>query len=97
VKGKFISLTLSTLTSILEVPCTTIQRYTTNSWMQFKGYNPLESIRQICGNPSIKETYRPKLSELTLESCLIHHIITHNILPKSGSYKDISYLDLFII
>ena len=31
VKGKFISLPLSTLASILKVPCTTIQCYTTNS------------------------------------------------------------------
>jgi hypothetical protein len=97
VKGKFISLTLSTLASILEVPRTTIQRYTTNSWMQFEGYNPLESIRQMCGNPSIEEAYRPKISKLTLESRIIHHIITHNILPRSGSYEYISYLDLFII
>jgi hypothetical protein len=97
VKGKFISLTLSTLVSILGVPRTTIQCYTTNSWMQFEGYNPLESIRQMCGNPSIEEPYRPKISELTLESRLIHHIITHNILPRSGSYEYISYLDLFII
>jgi hypothetical protein len=97
VKGKFISLTLSTLASILEVPRTTIQRYTTNSWMQFEGYNPLESIRQMCGNPIIEEAYRLKISELTLESRLIHHIITHNILPRSGLYEYISYLDLFII
>ena len=97
VKGKFISLTLSTLASILGLPRTTIQRYTTDSWMQFEGYNPLESIRQMCGNPSIKEPIKPKISELTLESRFIHHIITHNILPKSGSYEYIFYLDLFII
>jgi hypothetical protein len=97
VKGKFISLSLSTLASILGVPRTTIQRYITNSWMQFEGYNPLESIRQMCGNPSIEQPYRPKISELTLESRLIHHIITHNILPRSGSYEYTSYLDLFIM
>ena len=68
VKGKFISLTLSTLASILEVPCTTIQYYTTNSWMQFERYNFLESIRQMCENPSIEEAYKPKISKLTLES-----------------------------
>jgi hypothetical protein len=65
--------------------------------MQFEGYNLLESIRQIYGNPSIEEAYRPKLSKLTLESRLIHYIIIHNILPMSGSYEYISYLDLFII
>jgi hypothetical protein len=97
VKGKSISLPLSTLVSILEVPRTIIQCYTTNSWMQFEGYNPLESIRQMCGNPSIEVPVRPKISELTLESRLIHHIITHNILPRSGSYEYISYLDAFII
>uniref|UniRef100_A0A2N9H1R8 Putative plant transposon protein domain-containing protein n=1 Tax=Fagus sylvatica TaxID=28930 RepID=A0A2N9H1R8_FAGSY len=97
VKGKSISLPLSTLASILGVPRTTIQRYTTNSWMQFEGYNPLESIRQMCGNPSIEKPYRLKISELTLESRLIHHIISHNILPRSGSYEYTSYLDLFIL
>uniref|UniRef100_A0A2N9FQ98 Uncharacterized protein n=1 Tax=Fagus sylvatica TaxID=28930 RepID=A0A2N9FQ98_FAGSY len=51
----------------------------------------------MCGNPSIEEPIRPKISELTLESRLIHHIITHNILPRSGSYEYISYLDAFII
>jgi hypothetical protein len=51
----------------------------------------------MCGNPSIEVAVRPKISELTLESRLIHHIITHNILPWSGSYKYISYLDVFII
>ena len=42
VKGKFISLILSTLASILGVPRTSIQRYTINSWMQFEGYNPFK-------------------------------------------------------
>ena len=65
--------------------------------MQFEGYSPLESIRQMCGNPSIEEPIRPKISELTLESRLIHHIITHNILPRSDSYEYIFYLDAFII
>ena len=65
--------------------------------MQFEGYNPLKSIRQMCGNPSIEEPIRPKIFELTLESRLIHHIITHNILPRSGLYEYTSYLDLFII
>ena len=51
----------------------------------------------MCGNPNIEEAYRPKISELTLESRLIHHIITHNILPRSGSYEYTFYLDLFII
>ena len=51
----------------------------------------------MCGNSSIEEPIRPKISELTLESQLIHHIITTNILPRSGSYEYISYLDLFII
>jgi hypothetical protein len=98
VNGKSISLSHSDLASVLQVPCSrTIQRYTTNSWMQFEGYNPLESIRQMCGNPSIEVPVRPKISELTLESRLIHHIITHNILSRSGSYEYISYLDAFII
>jgi hypothetical protein len=98
VKGKSISLSQSELASVLQVPRSgTIQRYTTNSWMVFEGYNPLESIRQMCGNPRIEVAIRPKISELTLESRLIYHIITHNILPRSGSYEYISYLDAFII
>jgi hypothetical protein len=97
VKGKSISLPHSTLASILRVPRTGVQRYTTNSWVQFEGYDPLESIRQMCGNPTIKKPYRPKIAELTLESRLIHHIIAHNILPRSGSYEYTSYLDLFIM
>jgi hypothetical protein len=51
----------------------------------------------MCGNPSIEVPYRPKIAELTVESRLIHHIIAHNILPRSGSYKYTSYLDLFIL
>uniref|UniRef100_A0A2N9GBK7 Putative plant transposon protein domain-containing protein n=1 Tax=Fagus sylvatica TaxID=28930 RepID=A0A2N9GBK7_FAGSY len=97
VKGKSISLSHSTLASILGVPRTGVERYTTNSWVQFEGYDPLESIRQMCGNPSIEVPYRPKIAELTLESRLIYHIIAHNILPRSGSYEYTSYLDLFIL
>jgi hypothetical protein len=97
VKGKSISLPHSTLASILGVPRTGVQRYTANSWVQFEGYIPLESIRQMCGNPTIEEPYKPKIAELTLESRLIHHIIAHNILPRSGSYEYTSYLDLFIL
>ena len=96
-KGKSISLPHSTLASILGVPRTGVQRYTTNSWVQFEGYDPLESIRQMCGNPNIEELSRPKIADLTLESRLIHHIIAHNILPRSGSYEYTSYLDLFIV
>uniref|UniRef100_A0A2N9G5I4 Aminotransferase-like plant mobile domain-containing protein n=1 Tax=Fagus sylvatica TaxID=28930 RepID=A0A2N9G5I4_FAGSY len=65
--------------------------------VQFEGYSPLESIRQMCGNPNIEELSRPKIADLTLESRLIHHIIAHNILPRSGSYEYTSYLDLFIL
>uniref|UniRef100_A0A2N9J674 Uncharacterized protein n=1 Tax=Fagus sylvatica TaxID=28930 RepID=A0A2N9J674_FAGSY len=55
----------------------------------------------VCGNPNIQELSRPKIADLTLdltlESRLIHHIIAHNILPRSGSYEYTSYLDLFIM
>jgi hypothetical protein len=97
VKGKNISLTLNTLANILGVSHTTLQRYTTNDWMQFQGYDPLASIRQMCGNPNIQHVQKPTNTELTIERRLIHHIITHNILPRSGSYDYISYLDLLLI
>ena len=97
VKGKNISLTLNNLTNILGAPCTSLQCYTTNDWMQFQGYDPLESIRQMCGNPNIQHVQKPTSTRLTIESRLIHHIITYNILLRSGSYEYISYLDLFLI
>jgi hypothetical protein len=97
VKGKNISLTLNSLANILGVPRTSLQRYTTNDWMHFQGYDPLESIRQMCGNPNIQHVQKPTSTELTIESRLIHHIITLNILPRSGSYEYITYLDLFLI
>ena len=65
--------------------------------MQFQGYYPLESILQMCGNPNIQHVQKPTNTELTIESRLIHHIITHNILPRSGSYEYITYLDLLLI
>jgi hypothetical protein len=65
--------------------------------VEFQGYDPLASIRQMCGNPNIQHVHRPKNTELTIKSRLIHHIIIHNILPRSGSYEYISYLDLFLI
>ena len=51
----------------------------------------------MCGNPNIQHVHKPKNTELTIESRLIHHIFTHNILYRSGSYEYISYLDLFLI
>ncbi len=96
-KGKSISLTLNNLATILGVSRTNLQRYTTNDWVQFQGYDPLASIRQMCGNPNIQDIHKPQNTELTIESRLIHHIITHNILPRSGLYEYISYLDLFLI
>ena len=51
----------------------------------------------MCGNPTIQHIHKPKNIELTIESRLIHHIITHNILPRNGLYEYISYLDLFLI
>ena len=97
VKGQTISLTLNNLANILGVPRTSLQRYTTNDWMQFHRYDPLESILQMCGNPNIQHVQKPTNTELTIESRFIHHIITHNILPRSGSYVYITYLDLLLI
>jgi hypothetical protein len=51
----------------------------------------------MCGNPHIQHVQKPTNTELTIESRLIHYIITHNILPSSGSYEYISYLDLFLV
>ncbi len=62
-----------------------------------EGYNPLESLCQMCGNPSLQEAKKPKISNLTIESRLIHHILTHNILLRRGSYEYMSYLELFLI
>jgi hypothetical protein len=59
VKGKTISLSLNNLANILGVPCTNLQCYTTNDWMQFQGYDSLESIRQMCGNPNIQHVQKP--------------------------------------
>ena len=97
VKGKTISLTLNTLATILGVPRTSLQHYTTNDWMQFQGYDLLESICQMCCNPNIQHVQKRTNTELTIESQLIYHIITHNILLRSGSYEYISYLELFFI
>jgi hypothetical protein len=54
VKVKFITVHRSTLAFILGVPRATIQCYTTNSWMIFEGYNPFDSIRQMCGILALK-------------------------------------------
>jgi hypothetical protein len=97
VKGKTISLTLNNLANILRVPRITLQCYNTNDWMQFQGYDTLESIHQMCGDRTLQHVHKPSNTEFTIESRLIHHIITHNILPGSGSYEYISYLDLFLI
>jgi hypothetical protein len=58
VKGKTISLTLNILATILGVPRTSLQCYKTNDWMQFQGYDPLESIRQMCCNPNIQHVQK---------------------------------------
>ena len=63
VKGKTISVTLNTLATILRVPRVTLQCYSTNNWVQFQGYEPLDSMRQMCGNPNISK--KPKGRKIT--------------------------------
>ena len=78
VKGKNISLTLNNLANILGVPRTSLQRYTTNDWMHFQGYDPLESICQMCGILTSNMSKSPQVlsSPLKADSFIISSPLT---------------------
>jgi hypothetical protein len=38
-----------------------------------------------------------KSQDLLLRPRIIHQIITHNMLPKKGNYKEVSFIDLCLI
>jgi hypothetical protein len=71
--------------------------FDTHGWCEFEDFDPVSALQQICERPDISVAYKPKISELSLMSRLIHNIIVHTLLPRKGSFSSLSYIDIFLI
>ena len=97
VKGKEIQITRDLLSSIFKIPRGEVRHFATNTWITMDGFNTLTALRQIFHDNSIESLTKPTLSELTVEHRIIHHLITHNIIPRAGSSDYLFHFENFLL
>ncbi|KAK9292003.1 hypothetical protein L1049_019956 [Liquidambar formosana] len=96
VKGKPIH--LSTITIIFWLPRTdTIQSFNTHSWTIRRDFNIVEALNLVCNDNTIQQRFVPTVNQLTIISQIIHHFITYNLMPQSGSHPHVGYMDVYLI
>lgn len=98
VKGKPIDLTITTIATIFRLPKTnTIQSFNTHSWTIRRDFNIIAALKLICNDNTIQDKFLPSVNQLSVTSRIIHHIITYNLMPRSGSRSHVGYMDVYII
>lgn len=90
VKGQHITIDAYLVSQALDVPNRGIQHLT--------DYEPLLGLRVVLDNPDfINAFYKLRIVDLDPPTLVLHLLITHSILPRSGSHADISYSDLGLL
>ncbi|KAK3000101.1 hypothetical protein RJ639_024388 [Escallonia herrerae] len=56
-----------------------------------------EQLRHTLHCRQVRVASKPSLRDLPPLSCLFHHIIAHNVIPRTGSLSLVSYLDVELL
>lgn len=58
---------------------------------------PIDILRVVLDNPNLDEVVKPEASNLTVHRRLIHHTVCKIILPRTGKFEYLTFLDMFVM
>ena len=86
----------SKLCHLLFVPSTGIRVFKSKTWPQIDGFDPVIVVRRFTGSTTYRVS-RLQANYLTNEARLLHQIVRRCILPRSGHWNKVFYVDAFIL
>ncbi|XP_028067631.1 uncharacterized protein LOC114270365 [Camellia sinensis] len=97
VKGVSFTLDPTIINSILKTSNDGERVTPTVATLHLPNYSYLIGLRFLTNNPELHDQVTVSEKDLSLELRLLHHIITHNIIPRSGRFDAITYGHTFLI
>ena len=73
----------SKLCHLLSIPSIDVRVFESKTWPQVDGFDPATTICRFTGSTTYGVS-RLQANSLTHEACLLHQIVGHCILPRSG-------------
>lgn len=96
VKGKSLYFSVMDFGSILNVFSSGVCPFTKKGALHFP-FTPLEQLQIVMNNNQLTDVFTPKTVDVSPISCVLHHIVRYNLLPRLGGGADFTYQDLIIV
>ncbi|KAB1205047.1 hypothetical protein CJ030_MR7G016691 [Morella rubra] len=97
VNGKMLDLSSSSLNSLANAPDDGKKFFENHGWVGLSEVDPLHILRVVLDNPTLDEIIKPTASDLSISRRILHHMVCNIILPRTGKFEYITFLDLFVM
>ena len=67
------------------------------TWPNILRFVPSEAIEHLCEVLAGHGLQKPNVHSLSINCCILHHIITFSIIPREGHKEELSYLEAFLV
>ncbi|GAV64922.1 hypothetical protein CFOL_v3_08437, partial [Cephalotus follicularis] len=92
--GKPILMNYATLASILDIPCDGTRSWSNRTWVEDDNFNKEECVQLLFGEYAqpIDKMYS---RNLPLHYRFLHRVVATHVLPKSGGFDEVTYMEAF--
>lgn len=92
IKGTTITLTPSSLSRILAIPCSSDEFYSTSHPLNFEHYDAFHVGIVMCKNNEANP--KPFFDKLTMQSWLLYLLFVNNVVPRADHKDEVTHLDM---
>ncbi|KAB1219848.1 hypothetical protein CJ030_MR3G009490 [Morella rubra] len=97
VNGKQLDMSVTTLISLVSAPNGGNKFFVAYGWTGMSEVETLDILRVVLDNPALNEIVRPTAIELMGHRRLLHHMVCNIILPRTGKFEYIIFLEIFVM
>ena len=78
-------------------PNSRVKFFESYTWGGMSDVEPIEILRVVLDNPNLDEIVKPVASDFDVHRRLLHHIVCNIILPRTGKFEYVTFLDMFVM
>lgn len=97
VKGKDLDLSVTSFNTMASSPNFDLKFFDSYSWTEMSNVDPLVIIRVMLDDPSLDEVVKLAVSDFNIDRRLLHHMVFNIILPRTGKFEYVMFLNLFVM
>jgi outer membrane murein-binding lipoprotein Lpp len=97
VNAQHLDLSVTSLNSVISAPNEGKCFYDAYSWVGMSEVEPIEILRVVLEDPTLEDIVKPMANALSVHRRILHHMVCNIILPRTGKFEYVTYLELFIM